>query len=868
LNPKKNLKGIGKGILKKKIMVWLIPVIGSVAGTALIGLAVFALIFGPMTNVVGYVQSAASSFGEWVSNVWEKAGNWVAGHGWYDDETAFQEELKEKYNYYKSKGAIIKTSYIMATLEMRYLYTGVQMELGEIEDETSYDYIDENEVPEGETSDNIMPFGKMIPDMIRLVEHMVHKEYSIPQINSDNVLIYTSPPLLVLKGALKAGQSLLDLVPNNTKVSNENYLYYLRFGGWAHEGGIKNHTNVMKYTVPTDEEIASNINKYEKGYIARAFAPVLEGLEGEEKARKIESIIKDIYDLAETLTDYGETSSGNLVCLGEYTNAGTVDIALQDLNNVYVNLANCSCAQGSLESCDSWQYQNIPFKDYIMGVVWGESYSKNFEAVKAQMVATKSYTLGRIKSMGRTWHEVDGKYIIYMKNCTDDQVFVPITTGGDIIERAGGPTRMGVPAANAEDQALLSQAYDETFNDFIWDGNYFAGPYCSNFGDCDFCKQGVCFAQTLARNTTNQTYKQILGYHYSDFNLLDLSSKTIQVSSVSCPAVAGTGQIRLPIDEGLYTVTSPFGTRTSPGGIGSINHKGIDMGANLGTPIYAIAPGKVIFSGLSGGYGYLVTLAHDIDANGTYDYYTLYAHCSELLVNEGDEISGGTLIAKVGNTGNSTGPHLHFEIQDGANSSSSAVDPQPFLDDIKAGTSVFNQMIRTEKKYYNQADYSNVAYCSGMVDNNGKTSTIQSSGCLPTSFAMVVAALKDATVTPTTVANNICSNYRHYRGEGSGTNQTILNDTSFLSQYSIQSTHVTSDYENQIKTALENNKIIIVNVKGGIFNPSSGGHFFVLSGINNDGTVSVYDPGSRGRTKNYNISDFIDDISTGIWIFE
>ena len=813
MDPKKIFKGLGN----KKLKLMLIGGLCSVAGYALIGLAVIALIFGPMMTVVAYVKDTANKIEEF----FEKAGNWFMGNGWYDDETAFQEAIKKQYNKYKGKGAIIQTSYIMSTLEMRYLYIGEDIELGEYNDVETTDEEDANAVD----------YGAMIPDMKKLMKHIVRKE--------------------------------------GNSVSNANYLAYLRYGTWSNG----EHSSKMEYIELSDEEISNNASKYKNGFIYKSFnkskKKPFQGMSDVDIAKKIENVIETIYSLAETMTDLDEPVSGNLVCLGEYTEVGTADISIHDLNNVYVNLANCDCTQGSLESCNSWQYQNIPFKDYIMGVVWAEKYSGNIEAVKALMVAAKSYTLGRIKTMGRQWHEVDGKYIIYMFNSIKDQVFVPIDTGGSIYECAssGGTTRENVPAASAEVQEILSKAYDETFNHFIWDGNNFTGSYRSDFGS--ECEPGTCYSQNYAATTLNQSYTEILGYHYSQYNLLDMSTKTIQVSSVSCPAIAGTGQIRLPIEEGLYTITSPFGNRESPGGVGSTNHKGIDLGASQGTPIYSVAPGKVIFSGISGGYGKLVTTSHDIDADGTDDYYILYAHCSELLVNEGDNVSGGQLIAKVGSTGTSTGPHLHFEIRQGSNDSNSAVDPEPFLNDIKSGNSIFNQMIRTEKKYYNQGEYSSVPYCSGDKSGN-KQATIQSSGCLPTSFAMIVAGLKDSTVTPDIVANNICSNYRHYRINGAGTNQNIMSDKNFLSQYSLQSTHITSDYENQIRVSLEQGKMIVVNVKGGTFNPSGNGHFFVLAGINADGTVVVYDPGSRERTQkqNYNISEVTSGISSGIWVFE
>lgn len=98
-------------------------------------------------------------------------------------------------------------------------------------------------------------------------------------------------------------------------------------------------------------------------------------------------------------------------------------------------------------------------------------------------------------------------------------------------------------------------------------------------------------------------------------------------------------------------VTSPFGLRR-----GKL-HTGIDFGVSTGTRIKASESGTVIFAGWSGGYGYLVKISHD---NG---YTTYYAHNSRLYVKKGQTVSKGEAIAASGNTGNSTGPHLHFEIR-------------------------------------------------------------------------------------------------------------------------------------------------------------------------------------------------------------
>jgi murein DD-endopeptidase MepM/ murein hydrolase activator NlpD len=86
-------------------------------------------------------------------------------------------------------------------------------------------------------------------------------------------------------------------------------------------------------------------------------------------------------------------------------------------------------------------------------------------------------------------------------------------------------------------------------------------------------------------------------------------------------------------------------------------HRGIDLANNVGTPIMAARTGRVVFSGWhDGGYGYLVTLQHPDGSR------SLYAHNSRLMATNGQEVRQGTVIALMGSTGRSTGPHLHFEI--------------------------------------------------------------------------------------------------------------------------------------------------------------------------------------------------------------
>lgn len=116
-------------------------------------------------------------------------------------------------------------------------------------------------------------------------------------------------------------------------------------------------------------------------------------------------------------------------------------------------------------------------------------------------------------------------------------------------------------------------------------------------------------------------------------------------------------------------ITSMFGGRNSPGGIGSTNHKGVDIGTPMGTPILAAKAGKVTWASWNGGYGNCVIVSH---GNGN---STLYGHLSSYNCSVGDVVSQGQVIAYSGNTGNSTGPHLHFGIQE----NNSWIDPLNYL---------------------------------------------------------------------------------------------------------------------------------------------------------------------------------------------
>jgi lysostaphin len=137
--------------------------------------------------------------------------------------------------------------------------------------------------------------------------------------------------------------------------------------------------------------------------------------------------------------------------------------------------------------------------------------------------------------------------------------------------------------------------------------------------------------------------------------------------------VLNNGRIAFPTAVGT-PVTSEFGWRTHPITGKHKFHTGIDFGAAEGTPIYAVDAGRVVFAGDKGGYGKAVVIQHQRGLS------TLYGHASQLYVQQGQQVVRGQMIAAVGSTGFSTGPHLHFEVR----SHGVAQNPRPYLHEYLA----------------------------------------------------------------------------------------------------------------------------------------------------------------------------------------
>jgi murein DD-endopeptidase MepM/ murein hydrolase activator NlpD len=127
---------------------------------------------------------------------------------------------------------------------------------------------------------------------------------------------------------------------------------------------------------------------------------------------------------------------------------------------------------------------------------------------------------------------------------------------------------------------------------------------------------------------------------------------------------------------GSFRWTSGFGYRRDPKGAGNRMHEGTDMAGAYGMPVFATADGIVVHAGWDSGYGRLVKIQHEFGIE------TRYGHLSQVRVEVGQRVSRGDRIGDMGNSGRSTGTHLHYEIRIGG----SAINPMTF---IKAGKDVF-----------------------------------------------------------------------------------------------------------------------------------------------------------------------------------
>ncbi|MGK5530760.1 M23 family metallopeptidase [Streptomyces sp. URMC 129] len=133
------------------------------------------------------------------------------------------------------------------------------------------------------------------------------------------------------------------------------------------------------------------------------------------------------------------------------------------------------------------------------------------------------------------------------------------------------------------------------------------------------------------------------------------------------PAVRAADSWVAPVSG--HPISEPYGT---PGSWAAGHHTGVDFATPTGTKVSSVGPGTVVLADNDDDYGEVVVVKM------TDDHYTLYAHLSEIAVREGQQVKAGTKIGETGNTGNSTGPHLHFEVRE-ERAYGTDVDPIAYL---------------------------------------------------------------------------------------------------------------------------------------------------------------------------------------------
>lgn len=175
-------------------------------------------------------------------------------------------------------------------------------------------------------------------------------------------------------------------------------------------------------------------------------------------------------------------------------------------------------------------------------------------------------------------------------------------------------------------------------------------------------KREIEIQEVAKRTTLRRIQRERAAYEYA-VRELETNSRDLEVlirrmqarpAGTRVAFAQGVGMIQWPA---TGPITSPFGMRRHPVfGITHV-HTGVDIGALWGAPVLAASDGQVIHAGWFGGYGKLVVVDHGAGVS------TLYAHLHEILVSPGATVHKGQVVGRVGSTGFSTGPHLHFEIR-------------------------------------------------------------------------------------------------------------------------------------------------------------------------------------------------------------
>lgn len=162
--------------------------------------------------------------------------------------------------------------------------------------------------------------------------------------------------------------------------------------------------------------------------------------------------------------------------------------------------------------------------------------------------------------------------------------------------------------------------------------------------------------------------KAVYAYNHSNAYVQRVLSRAEMYARIGSLVFNPDAKGNFPLPAGTFRISSPYGYRIHPiSGVRKF-HAGVDLAAPIGTPVYTPFDGVVTYAGWMNGYGNTVMVTHG-------EIMTLYAHLDKYVVKVGQKVKAGELIAYVGNTGNSTGPHLHWGAYRGAHASHLSFDP-------------------------------------------------------------------------------------------------------------------------------------------------------------------------------------------------
>lgn len=183
---------------------------------------------------------------------------------------------------------------------------------------------------------------------------------------------------------------------------------------------------------------------------------------------------------------------------------------------------------------------------------------------------------------------------------------------------------------------------------------------------------------TLAVDPLANARTQLSTARTEERNVLECGSPALEANGqVAAQATTEPVEVMQPLPTDVYRITSPYGPRWGS------KHEGLDMAAPAGTPIRAVVDGEVTYVGygLGGRSGMIVVLKHEMNGQVFWTWY-IHMYPDGIFVDVGDRVIAGDVIAEVGSYGNSTGPHLHLEVQ--VDEQFTTVDPRQWLSENNA----------------------------------------------------------------------------------------------------------------------------------------------------------------------------------------